>query len=45
MIDFYKARYGEELEAVLSDGVDYDADGDGNVKEDEKQPVGLRLDR
>ena len=24
---------------------DYDADGDGNVKEDEKQPVGLRLDR
>ena len=22
MIDFYKARYGEELESVLSDGVD-----------------------
>ena len=45
MIDFYKARYGEELEAVLSDGVDYDADGDGNVKYDEKQPVGQWLDR
>jgi hypothetical protein len=45
MIDFYKARYGEELEAVLADGVDYDADGDGVVKEDEKQPVGQRLDR
>lgn len=45
MIEFYKARYGEELESVLADGVDYDADGDGNVKEDEKQPVGLRLDR
>jgi hypothetical protein len=45
MIDFYKARYGEELEAVLADGVDYDEDGDGVVKEDEKQPVGQRLDR
>jgi hypothetical protein len=45
MIDFYKARYGEELESVLSDGVDYDVDGDGVVKEDEKQPVGQRLDR
>ncbi len=45
MIDFYKARYGEELEAVLADGVDYDADGDGVTKEDEKQPVGQRLER
>jgi len=45
MIEFYKARYGEELESVLSDGVDYDEDGDGVVKEDEKQPVGQRLDR
>jgi hypothetical protein len=45
MIDFYKARYGEELESVLSDGVDYDEDGDGVVKEDEKQPVGQMLDR
>lgn len=45
MIDFYKARYGEELEAVLSDGVDYDEDGDGTVKYDEKQPVGQWLNR
>ena len=45
MIDFYKARYGEELEAVLADGVEYDADGDGNIKLDEKQPVGQRLNR
>ena len=45
MIDFYKARYGEELEAVLADCVEYDEDGDGNVKLDEKQPVGQRLDR
>ena len=45
MIDFYKARYGEELEAVLADGVEYDEDGDGNIKLDEKQPVGQRLDR
>jgi len=29
----------------LADGVDYDADGDGVIKEDEKQPVGQRLDR
>ena len=45
MIDFYKARYGEELEAVLSDGIEYDADGDGTVTDEEKQPVGQWLDR
>jgi len=45
MIDFYKARYGEELESVLADGVDYDEDSDGTVDYDEKQPVGQRLDR
>jgi hypothetical protein len=45
MIDFYKARYGEELEAVLSDGVDYDEDGDGAVDFAEKQPVGQWLNR
>ena len=33
MIDFYKARYGEELEAVFADGVEYDADGDGNARQ------------
>jgi len=45
MIDFYKARYGEELEAVLSDGVDYDEDGDGAVDFAEKQAVGQWLNR
>tara|TARA_R110001606_G_scaffold143395_1_gene282693 strand:+ start:51 stop:461 length:411 start_codon:yes stop_codon:yes gene_type:complete len=45
MIDFYKARYGEELEAVLSDGVEYDADGDGTITQVERQPVGQWLDR
>ena len=45
MITFYKARYGEELEDVLSDGIEYDSDGDGTVQDSEKQPVGQRLDR
>jgi hypothetical protein len=29
----------------LSDGVEYDADGDGSVTVEEKQPVGQWLDR
>ena len=46
MIDFYKARYGEELDAVFQDGVEYDADDDGTVTDKEKEPVPLnRLDR
>jgi len=46
MIDFYKARYGEELDAVFQDGVEYDADNDGTVTDKEKEPVPLnRLDR
>jgi hypothetical protein len=45
MIDFYKARYSEELDAVLADGVEYDEDGDGAVKEDERLPLSQRLDR
>lgn len=46
MIDFYKSRYGEELEAILQDGVEYDADGDGNVEDKEKVTVGAgRLTR
>jgi len=39
MIDFYKSRYGEEIEAVLRDGVEYDADGDGTVTDKEKEPI------
>lgn len=46
MIDFYKARYGEELDAVFQDGVEYDADNDGTVTDKEKEVVNLkRLDR
>ena len=45
MIDFYKARYSEEFDAVLADGVEYDEDGDGAVKEDERLPLSQRLDR
>jgi hypothetical protein len=39
MIDFYKGRYGEEFEAVLRDGVEYDADDDSTVTNAEKIPV------
>lgn len=39
MIDFYKARYGEEIESVFQDGVEYDADGDGTVTDKEKEPI------
>jgi len=45
MIDFYRARYGEELDAILGDGVEYDADDDGSVANGEKKPVGQRLNR
>ena len=39
MITFYKSRYGEELEAILRDGVEYDADNDGSLTQAEKKPV------
>jgi hypothetical protein len=46
MIDFYRVRYGEEMEAVFADGVEYDFDEDGTVQDDEKLPKPLnRLDR
>ena len=46
MIDFYKARYGEELDAVFQDGVEYDADDDGTVTDKEKESIPLnRLNR
>jgi hypothetical protein len=46
MIDFYRNRYGEEMEAVFADGVEYDDDEDGIVQDDEKLPKPLnRLDR
>lgn len=37
MIEFYKARYGEEFEAILRDGIEYDADADSTIKDDEKK--------
>jgi hypothetical protein len=37
MITFYKSRYGEELEAILRDGVEYDADNDSTIAEKEKK--------
>lgn len=46
MINFYKARYGEEVEAVFADGVEYDEDEDGIVTDDERSPSPLnRLNR
>jgi hypothetical protein len=38
MIDFYKARFRDELDMVLQDGVEYDFDNDGTVEDAEKQP-------
>lgn len=39
MMDFYKARYNEEWETILADGVEYDADDDGTVQNDEKRAL------
>lgn len=39
MINFYKSRYGEELENILRDGVDYDANNDNVVSNEEKQSI------
>ena len=38
MIDFYKARFRDELDMVLQDGVEYDFDSSGAVENTEKQP-------
>jgi hypothetical protein len=46
MILFYKSRYGEELEAILRDGVEYDANNDNVIEQTEKKSVHSgRLDR
>lgn len=37
MIAFYKARFREEFDLILADGVEYDFDGDGTVEDSEKQ--------
>ena len=39
MIDFYKAKFQEEIDFILQDGVKYDFDNDGTVEASEEQPV------
>ena len=39
MITFYKSRYGEEIDSILRDGVEYDANNDSVVTEQEKKSV------
>ena len=39
MIDFYRARYGEEYEDLLKDGIQYDANNDSIITEKEKDSV------
>jgi len=42
----YRAKYAEEFNAVLRDGVEYDEDGDSTVSASEKEPIHhLRLVR
>lgn len=38
-MQFYKARFQEEFQLVLRDGVNYDFNDDGTVSDSEKQPV------
>ena len=38
-IEFYRARYNEEFQAILRDGVEYDEDADGTVTTSEKEPI------
>ena len=45
-IDFYRASYATEFQAILRDGVEYDEDGDSTVSNSEKEPIHhLRLVR
>ena len=45
-IDFYRASYSTEFQAILRDGVEYDEDGDSTVSNSEKEPIHhLRLVR
>ena len=46
MIKHYDAKYYEELDAIIADGVEYDSSGDGSLTGFEKQPVNAgRLNR
>lgn len=40
MIEFYRARYGEEMAAIMAAGVEYDEDASGTVEESEKASIG-----
>ena len=45
-MDFYRAEYARELDLVLRDGVEYDADSSGTVDTAEREPTHyLRLKR
>ena len=35
----YRARYAEEVQEILKDGIEYDEDGDNNVTASEKEPI------
>lgn len=39
MIDFYKARFGEEYDALLRDGIEYDENDDDAISNKEKQSI------
>lgn len=39
MIAFYKARFGEEMENILRDGVEYDANDDSVITDAEKRSI------
>jgi len=39
MIDFYKARFGEEYDALLRDGIQYDENDDDVISKKEKQSI------
>ena len=37
MIDFYKAKFQEEFDLILGDGVEYDFNADGSISASEKE--------
>jgi len=39
MIEFYEAKYEEEFQSVLRDGVEYDYDEDSSIADSEKAPI------
>ena len=45
-IEFYRASYATEFQAILRDGVSYDENSDGTIQDSEKEPIHhLRLVR